>query len=41
MKAYRLDTSELKKELNDVPINLPDVLKLIKDDINEALKEEV
>jgi hypothetical protein len=39
--SYRLDTSELKKELNDVPINLPDVLKLIKDDINEALKEEV
>lgn len=39
--SYRLDTAELKKELNDVPINLPDILKLIKDDINEALKREV
>lgn len=36
---YKLDTTELKKELNDVPINLPDVLKLIKDDINEAIRE--
>lgn len=39
--SYRLDTVELKKELDDVPIYLPDVLKLIKDDINEVLKEEV
>ena len=37
--SYIFDTIELKKELNDVPINLPDVLKLIKDDINEALRE--
>lgn len=39
--SYRLDTIELKNELNDVPINLPDVLKLIKDDINSALKGEI
>lgn len=36
--SYKLDTEELKKELNDVPINLPDVLKLIREDINSALK---
>ncbi|MCL4536241.1 MAG: ATP-binding protein [Nitrospirae bacterium] len=39
--SYRLDTDELKEELNDVPINLPDVLRLIKDDINSALKGEI
>jgi anti-sigma regulatory factor (Ser/Thr protein kinase) len=39
--SYKLDTEELKKELNDVPINLPDVLKLIRDDINSALKGEI
>jgi anti-sigma regulatory factor (Ser/Thr protein kinase) len=38
--SYKLDTEELKKELNDVPINLPDVLKLIREDINSALKGE-
>lgn len=38
---YKLDTSEIKKELEGVPINLPDVLKLIKDDINDAIKREV
>jgi anti-sigma regulatory factor (Ser/Thr protein kinase) len=37
---YKLDTEELKKDLNDVPINLPDVLKLIREDINSALKGE-
>lgn len=36
---YKFDTRELKKELDGVPINLPDVLKLIKDDINESLME--
>lgn len=39
--SYRFDTEEIKKELNEVPINLPSVLKLIKEDINNALKEEV
>jgi anti-sigma regulatory factor (Ser/Thr protein kinase) len=39
--SYRFDTEELKKELGDVPINLPDVLKLIKEDVNSALKEEI
>ncbi len=37
--SYKLDTRELKAELNDVPINLPDVLKLIKEDVNEALRQ--
>lgn len=39
--SYKLDTEDLKKSLSDVPINLPDVLKLIKDDINSALKGEI
>lgn len=39
--SYRLDTGELKQKLNDVPINLPDVLKLIKEDVNSALKGEI
>jgi anti-sigma regulatory factor (Ser/Thr protein kinase) len=38
--SYKFNAAELKRELNDVPINLPDVLKLIKDDINSALKGE-
>jgi len=38
--SYKLDTVELKKELQGVPINLPDVLKLIKEDINDALEGE-
>lgn len=36
---YAFDTAEFKKELEGVPINLPDVLRLIKDDINEAVRE--
>lgn len=35
--SYRFYTEELKKELGDVPINLPDVLKLIKKDVNTAV----
>lgn len=37
--SYTFDTRQLKAELNGVPINLPDVLKLIKDDINEAITQ--
>lgn len=39
--SYKLDTSELKKELQGAPVNLPDVLKLIKEDINSALKGKI
>lgn len=39
--SYRLDTEELKKDLNDVLINLPNILKLIREDINSALKGEI
>lgn len=38
--SYALNTEKMKKELSGVPINLPNVLKLIKDDINSALKGE-
>ncbi len=36
--SYTFDTAKLKGDLQDVPINLPDVLKLIREDINEALR---
>ncbi len=31
---YVLDTSEIKKELGEIPINSPEVIKIIKDDIS-------
>lgn len=35
--SYRFDSSALKENLDGVPINLPDVLKLVQEDINEAI----
>ena len=35
--SYSLDTEKLKAELDEVPINTPGLLKLIKEDINEAI----
>jgi hypothetical protein len=37
--SYRLDTEELRQELDGAPLNLPEVLRLVKDDVNEAFKE--
>jgi len=34
-----IDTAELKKDLGDVPINSPEVIKIIKDTINDWLKQ--
>ncbi len=34
---YFLDTADLKKELDDIPINTPEVIKIIKDDISKWL----
>ena len=34
---YRLETKPLKEELSDVPINSPEVLRIIKEDINKGL----
>ncbi len=36
--SYKIETTEIKRELGEVPINQPDVLKLIKEDINIAIK---
>ena len=36
--TYRLDTREIRKELAEIPINSPRVLKLLRDDIDEGLK---
>ena len=37
--AYVLDTDEIKGEIEDVPINHVEVLKLIRQDISEGLKK--
>jgi anti-sigma regulatory factor (Ser/Thr protein kinase) len=34
---YTLDTGEIRKELDGIPINTPDVIKIIKDDISAWL----
>ncbi len=36
---YLLDTSDIKKELDGVPINTPEVIKIIKDDISAWLNQ--
>ncbi|HOO90304.1 MAG TPA: ATP-binding protein [Syntrophales bacterium] len=38
-RSYTLDTREIKKELEDVPIDHPTVLQFIKEDIRDGLKE--
>ncbi|RJR15699.1 MAG: ATP-binding protein [Nitrospiraceae bacterium] len=38
-ETYVLDTSEIKKELGDVPINNMEVIKIIKDDIRAWLNQ--
>jgi anti-sigma regulatory factor (Ser/Thr protein kinase) len=38
---YRLETERLKEELSDVPINAPEILGIIKEDINKGLSEDV
>lgn len=35
--SYSLDTAEIKEQLEGVPINAPDVIKIIKDDISTWL----
>jgi DNA mismatch repair ATPase MutL len=36
---YSLDTAEIKEQLEDVPINTPDVIKFIKDGISKWLND--
>jgi anti-sigma regulatory factor (Ser/Thr protein kinase) len=36
---YQIDTTEIKRDLEDVPINNPEVIKLIKDDIDKWLND--
>lgn len=38
-KSYHLDTRDLRKDLEEVPLNHPDVVRLINEDINEGLME--
>ena len=37
--SYCLDTTALRKELDDVPIDHPDVIGFIKKDLEQGLKE--
>lgn len=37
--SYRLDTREIRTQLEEVPLNHPEVTRLIRDDIREGLKE--
>lgn len=37
--TYSLDTAEIKKDLGNIPINTPEVIKFIKDDISRWLNE--
>lgn len=36
--GYRFDTSEIKPDLGDIPINTPSVLKVIKEELRRGLK---
>lgn len=36
---YILDTGEIKAQLGDVPINAPEVLKIIKENLKQGLKD--
>jgi len=38
-RSYCLDTTELRKTLEEIPINHPEVIKLIKKDLDEGLQE--
>jgi hypothetical protein len=37
---YELSTEELRKDLDDVPVNAPAVLKILRDDINRWLNKK-
>jgi len=38
-QSYCLDTTELRRHLEEIPINHPDVIRFIKKDMEEGLKE--
>jgi len=38
--SYILNTGEIKKALGEVPVNIAPVLKLIKDEVNEAMRQK-
>jgi len=38
-KSFQLDTREVRKELEDLPITHPEVIKFIGDSIRESLEE--
>jgi hypothetical protein len=36
--TYRFDTSELRKELDGLPLNVPQVLQYVSEDVNEGIR---
>lgn len=38
--SYLLDTGQLKDALGDVPVNIPEVLLLLKEEINQAIQKK-
>jgi hypothetical protein len=36
--TYRMDTTELRKELDDLPLNVPQVLQYVEQDVNEGIR---
>ncbi|MFB3925530.1 MAG: ATP-binding protein [Syntrophales bacterium] len=38
-RVYALDTRDIKKEIGDVPVDHPEIIKLIREDIEKGLKE--
>jgi hypothetical protein len=36
--SYELDTRDIKKELDGVPVDIPEVLNLIRDDVNQGIR---
>jgi len=39
-EIYKVSTEDIKKDLDDVPVNSPAVLEIIRDDINRWLNKE-
>lgn len=37
-RSFRLDTAEIRRELQGVPLNVPDVLNYIRDNINDGIR---
>lgn len=39
-QEYRLDTGEIKAQLGNIPINAPEVLKILREDLKQGLRDK-